>query len=113
MVDWGDGSQVLTVVGPADPPVTHTYAAAGTYTASLTSTDKDGGIGEALTIVVVVAAAPVTTPPATTPPATPPATGGLPPTGADPSAALAAAGFLLLLGAGMVAYARRRHSIRS
>lgn len=113
MVDWGDGSPVLTVVGPADPPVTHTYAAAGTYTASLTSTDKDGGSGEALTIVVVVAAAPVTTPPATTPPATPPATGGLPPTGADPSAALVAAGFLLLLGAGMVVYARRRHSIRS
>ncbi|MFB7885714.1 Ig-like domain repeat protein [Microbacterium sp. NPDC056057] len=112
-VDWGDGSPVLTVVGPADPPVTHTYAAAGTYTASLTSTDKDGGTGEALTIVVVVAAAPVTTPPPTPPASTPPATGGLPPTGADSSAALLAAGLLLLVGAAMAAYARRRRSIRS
>ena len=57
-VDWGDGSPITTVSGPADPPVTHTYAAAGTYTASLTSTDKDGGTGEPITIVVVVAAAP-------------------------------------------------------
>ncbi|MGU3643928.1 Ig-like domain repeat protein [Microbacterium sp. C23T] len=112
-VDWGDGSPILTVVGPADPPVTHTYASAGTYTASLTSTDKDGGAGEALTIVVVVAAAPVTTPPSTPPATTPPATGGLPPTGADPSAALVAAGLLLLVGAAMAAFARRRRSIRS
>ena len=57
-VDWGDGSPVTTVSGPADPPVTHTYATAGTYTASLTSTDKDGGTGEPLTIEVIVEAAP-------------------------------------------------------
>ena len=44
-VDWGDGSPVLSVDGPADPPVTHLYTSAGDYAASFTATDKDGGPG--------------------------------------------------------------------
>ena len=44
-VNWGDGSPVLSVDGPADPPVTHTYTAPGDYAASFTATDKDGGRG--------------------------------------------------------------------
>ncbi|MFH8252587.1 beta strand repeat-containing protein [Microbacterium sp. B2969] len=104
-VDWGDGSPVLSTTGPADPPVTHTYAAAGTYTASLTATDKDGGTGDPLTIEVVVSPAAVTpTPPVTTPSAG----GGLPVTGADATAATLAGGILLLLGALLVAAGRRR-----
>ena len=109
-VDWGDGSAVITDTGPADPPYTHTYAAAGTYTATLTATDKDGGTSDPLTIQVVVAAAatPTPTPPSTTPPpARPAGGGGLPVTGADASAATLAAGILLLLGATLVAVGRR------
>ncbi|MDW4571735.1 Ig-like domain repeat protein [Microbacterium sp. M3] len=109
-VDWGDGSAVITDTGPADPPYTHTYAAAGTYTATLTATDKDGGTSDPLTIQVVVAAAatPTPTPPSTTPPpARPAGGGGLPVTGADASAATLAAGILLLLGAALVAVGRR------
>jgi hypothetical protein len=62
IVDWGDGSPVETVTGPADPPVSHTYATAGTVTASFTATDKDGGQGGPTAVDVVVAAAPPTTP---------------------------------------------------
>ena len=61
IVDWGDGSPVETVTGPADPPVSHTYATAGTVTASFTATDKDGGQGGPTAVDVVVAAAPPTT----------------------------------------------------
>ncbi|TDN93246.1 Ig-like domain-containing protein [Microbacterium sp. BK668] len=112
-IDWGDGSPAEQVVGPADPPATHTYVAAGAYTASLSSTDKDGGTGATLSIVVVVAAAPVTPP--TAPPTTPPtgssagsSGGGLPATGADPRAAALLAGLLLFAGAAAVHIARRR-----
>lgn len=43
VVDWGDGS--TDAVNPAASPVTgsHSYAAAGTYNASVTVTDDDGG----------------------------------------------------------------------
>ncbi len=56
-VDWGDGSPTLTVDGPADPPVTHTYTTAGDFNASFTTTDKDGGEGgpTAVTVLAVVA----------------------------------------------------------
>ena len=56
-LDWGDGSPVETVVGPADPPVTHTYAAAGSYAAVFTATDKDGGTGAGMQITVRAAEA--------------------------------------------------------
>ena len=51
-VDWGDGTPVETVTGPADPPVTHTYTQAGDYDAEFTATDKDGGTGPGTTVQV-------------------------------------------------------------
>jgi len=45
--DFGDGN---TATGPS---ASHTYAAAGTYTASLTVTDEDGDMGSASHTVVV------------------------------------------------------------
>jgi hypothetical protein len=65
-VDWGDGSLVERVVGPADPPVTHTYAAAGNYDASFTATDKDGGTGPGTQVVVLAQLAPSPSPTPTT-----------------------------------------------
>ena len=53
-VDWGDGSPLLTVVGPADPPVTHIYTTAGDYQATVTATDKDGGTGPGTQVTVSV-----------------------------------------------------------
>lgn len=102
-VDWGDGSAVDSIPGPADPPATHTYVAAGTYSASLTATDKDGATGASLTVRVVVVAVP--TPP---PPPAPPGDDELPPTGADSTGPVLAAGLLLLVGAAMVVGRRRR-----
>jgi len=67
-VSWGDGAPVLTVDGPADPPVTHVYVAAGRYNATFTATDKDGGTGLRTQVVIVVQQAPVISP---TPTATP------------------------------------------
>ncbi|WP_207006498.1 PxKF domain-containing protein [Nocardioides aromaticivorans] len=45
-IDWGDGS-AAEGVDPATTPVTgsHTYATNGTFTASVTVTDDDGGVG--------------------------------------------------------------------
>ena len=83
--DWGDGSPVETVVGPADPPITHTYTAAGDFTASFTATDKDGGVSEPTVVQVDVqpAATPTTptatsAPPTATKPATAPTSANLP-----------------------------------
>ena len=53
-VDWGDGSPAATLTGPADPPVTHTYTAAGTFTISATVTDPDGSTSEPLTFTMTV-----------------------------------------------------------
>lgn len=86
-VDWGDGSPVLDAVGPADPPVTHTYATAGSYTMTVTATDQDGNTGPALEAVVVVAAA----------------TAGLPATGMPSVLGV----LLLVTGLGAVRLARR------
>ena len=61
-VDWGDGSPVLSVDGPADPPVTHTYTAPGDYAASFTATDKDGGRGAPTAVTVRAGDAPIVTP---------------------------------------------------
>lgn len=45
-IAWGDGTSEATL-DPATSPVTagHTYAANGTYTAMVTVTDDDGGVG--------------------------------------------------------------------
>ena len=56
-VDWGDGSPMETLTGPADPPVTHTYRTAGPLTASFTAADRDGGASGSTTVQVVVAPA--------------------------------------------------------
>ena len=98
-IDWGDGSPVETVVGPADPPVTHTYAAPGSYDASFTATDKDGGTG-APQSVVVLAAAPEPSPSATATSTANPrptsTTNGLPQTGTSAQPELLLAGLVLL-----------------
>jgi LPXTG-motif cell wall-anchored protein len=59
-IDWGDGSPVETVLGPADPLVTHTYTGQGNFDAAFTATDKDGGQGDRTAVVVL--AEPATTP---------------------------------------------------
>ena len=110
-VDWGDGSPVESLNGPADPPLTHTYAAPGTYSASFTSTDKDGGTGEPLTVQVVATAATPTPTPTPTPDPDPSA-GTTPPDGADSGGAGLAAGLLILVGTLMVAAGSRRRLSR-
>lgn len=47
-IAWGDGS-AATAVDPATSPVggSHTYASNGTFTATVTVTDDDGGVGAA------------------------------------------------------------------
>ncbi|MFK4835114.1 Ig-like domain repeat protein [Microbacterium sp. ZW T2_14] len=111
-IDWGDGTPVVSLSGPADPPVTHVYAAAGVYTASVTATDKDGATSAQFGVAVFVAAAPA---PTTPPP--PPGAAALPATGADPMSAAVVAGVLLLLGGSLVATRRngtsRRHIQRA
>jgi subtilisin-like proprotein convertase family protein len=107
-VDWGDGSPVQNATGPADPPFSHTYAAPGSYSAALTATDKDGGIGAPRRVTVVAAKAPTPTP---TP--TAPAPHGLPNTGAQVATplwsaiALLIAGALVVMGAGRIRRPRR------
>jgi LPXTG-motif cell wall-anchored protein len=104
-VSWGDGSAPETLTGPSDPPVTHTYAAAGTFTIAARATDADGAISASTTASIVISAAPV----ATTLP-TPGANPGsnLPRTGSDagPTALLGLG--LLLSGALLALVSRRR-----
>ena len=54
-VNWNDGSAVQTVgPGAASPStVTHTFATNGTYTISVTATDKDGGTSTATLAVTI------------------------------------------------------------
>lgn len=42
-INWGDGSGVQTVSGPASVVLDHVYTASGTFTVQFTATDKDGG----------------------------------------------------------------------
>lgn len=69
-VDWGDGTPVESLSGPADPPVSHTYTTAGTFVVTATATDADGATSAPLTFTVVVSATP---PPVDTPAPTEPA----------------------------------------
>ena len=119
-VDWGDGTPVVSLTGPADPPVTHIYTSPGTFTVTATATDPDGATSAPLTFTITVAQAPPTTtsPTTTQPGATTTSTvtsasgGDLPRTGGGIVAALLAGTALLLLGTAMVTGARRwnRHT---
>jgi PKD repeat protein len=53
VIDWGDGNALT--VSPATSPVvlSHTYAAAGNYSATVSVSDDDGGTGTANTTVTV------------------------------------------------------------
>ncbi len=53
LINWGDGS--TQTVDPAISPFSrqHTYALAGVYTASITVTDDDGGVGSTTASVTV------------------------------------------------------------
>jgi uncharacterized repeat protein (TIGR01451 family) len=55
--DFGDGSPPATLVGPpSGAPFSHVYAAAGTYTAVVTATDRNGS-WNASTLVTILPAA--------------------------------------------------------
>jgi len=53
VINWGDGN--TQTVNPATSPLSlqHTYALAGTYTATVTITDDDGGVGTTTATVTV------------------------------------------------------------
>lgn len=58
-IDWGDGSSISvgTVTennGSGSVTGNHSYAAAGSYTVTITVTDKDGGIGSAISQSIAV-----------------------------------------------------------
>ena len=54
-IDWtGDGVVDQTLTGPADPPVTHSFATAGTYRVTVWATDRDGARSAPLATDVVV-----------------------------------------------------------
>ncbi len=121
-VDWGDGSRVVSVVGPADPPVTHTYAAAGDYDASFTATDKDGGTGPPTSVTVRAVEAPIVIPsptPTTSDPddytddATDDSDSGdsLASTGSPVGPGTIVLGLILLVGGGGVLLASRRQRL--
>src|SRR5262249_9874635 len=55
VVDWGDG-HTEEVAGDSPLALDHVYEAAGTYTVTVTATDKDGGTGAASQTITVVAA---------------------------------------------------------
>ncbi|MBZ2197323.1 Ig-like domain repeat protein [Occultella gossypii] len=111
IVDWGDGSPVVEVVGPADPPVTHTYTEAGTYEATFAVVDRDGGRGGDLVVTVEAVPAALGLPaepgedPTAAQPGPPPSTPTLPATGTSDgvapalglAVAMAVAGALLVL----------------
>jgi LPXTG-motif cell wall-anchored protein len=127
-IDWGDGSPVETLTGPADPPATHTYATVGDFAASFTATDKDGGKGDPTSVTVAVTPAQESPTPTPTPTSTATATatatstvrseptsmpgGGagdsLASTGSDVGIGTIVLGGVLLLGGGALLLAARR-----
>ncbi len=57
-IDWeGDGVFDLVVTGPADPPVTHTYASPGDVGLTIIAVDKDGAASTPTVVTVTVAPA--------------------------------------------------------
>jgi hypothetical protein len=57
-INWGDGN-TQTVSGPSGTAVSHTYAATGAYTVSVTATDDDGYVGSTASQTVTVKTAEV------------------------------------------------------
>jgi Ca2+-binding RTX toxin-like protein len=51
-INWGDGTQTVTSASPAS--VAHLYAATGTYTVSMTATDKDGLVSAPVTSSITI-----------------------------------------------------------
>ena len=120
-IDWGDGSPVETLTGPADPPVSHTYTSRGSFAAAFIATDKDGGQGEKTAVVVLAepAASPSPSPSpsgssSATAPSGPTSSGGagnLANTGASIGPGWIVAGPALLIGgAGLLLLASRRRA---
>jgi hypothetical protein len=120
-VDWGDGTPVVNLTGPSDPPVTHTYTAAGSFTVTATATDRDGATSAPATFTMTVSAQAATTTTTTSTPApaatstttlgatTPSGATSLPSTGGDLDAPLLA-GLALTLGGAALALASQRRS---
>src|SRR5262249_30395131 len=54
-VDWRDGTPVQSLTGGSTLTANHTYATAGTFTISVTATDKDGGTSAAASASIDVA----------------------------------------------------------
>ncbi|WP_345578918.1 beta strand repeat-containing protein [Tessaracoccus lubricantis] len=133
-VNWGDGTPVVEVVSSEQPEVSHVFAAAGSFTVTITATDPDGD-EDTLVLSLDVVAAPVSptpsapttqtpgsptpstptpaTPTPSTPssvrPTTPTVRPGLPSTGGgDGLAAASGLAGLLVLTAAAVAVARLR-----
>jgi hypothetical protein len=96
-VDWGDGTPVVSMTGPADPPVTHTYTSAGTFTVTATATDPDGATSEPLTFTMTVIeqvtpSSTTTTAPTTVPSSTTPQTSTSDPGATTPTTAMSTPG---------------------
>jgi Ca2+-binding RTX toxin-like protein len=54
VIHWGDASQDETVSGPTGTSTVHAFATVGTYTVTVSATDKDGGVGAVATMVVTI-----------------------------------------------------------
>jgi sugar lactone lactonase YvrE len=111
LIDWeGDGVVDDTVVGPADPPATHTYPAPGVNRITVVAVDKDGGRSVATVVTVAVLAPPtVPTSPTTVATTLPSPSGTLPATGTAVGAQAGIATLLVLLGgAALVVRTARR-----
>jgi hypothetical protein len=100
---------VITLTGPADPPVSHTYTVAGTFTALITATDKDGATSAPSSFTITASPAPVVP---IEPPATRPSRAvrgaGLVRTGASTALTLSMGFLLVCCGLIIVALGRRR-----
>ena len=53
MIDWGDGNTQTVSAATSPLVLSHTYAAAGSYTATIRVSDDDGGTGNATADVMV------------------------------------------------------------
>lgn len=58
-VNWGDGSTAPLALSGNNFSLSHTYASAGTFTATVSITDDDGGTGTTSAVVTVINSPPV------------------------------------------------------